>query len=513
MARDVTARLLLTGELVTTTALHVGSGAPEVATDLPITTDDAGRPYLPGTGLAGAIRNWFRDRLPRGTSSDEGAALRALMGYAPERHERDDEGAASQLVVGDAFCLDENAWSELRDHVVIDPERGVAAAGLKYDRETVPPGTRFDFRLHVDAGNCEAFDVETVKSWLGALRSALEGGGIKLGGGASRGTGRVELRNARCRTQSLTDRAGVLAYLRERATPGAATPTPDEVWSSATLQEPARMTVEIAWRPVDGVLVRGAEEGEAADLLPLVTITPRGVAAVLPGSSVKGALRAYARKVVHTTGADPMLVDWLFGRGKRRKRENQHGKPPLENPALGRGALSIADVHTRKYMPADRWREIVEAADLKACAEAVAASPWGDQARAEAHGAIDRWTGGAADGRLFARLVPLELEWEPIRLEIDLARLREGPRDAVVALLLLVVRALRNGESRLGGQVNRGCGGIEITAMTLNANAAANTLAGLDGVQVNPEGFAGLDPAILQQLQKAWRGVMSGAGA
>src|SRR5262249_40476034 len=82
------------------------------------------------------------------------------------------------------------------------------------------------------------------------------------------------------------------------------------------------------------------------------------------------------------------------------------------------------------------------------------------------HVAVDRWTGGAAEGFLYSVLEPNGIHWEPIRLTLDLTRLRKdgerNDRDPAVALLLLVLRELSAGCIPLGFGVNRGMGAIEI---------------------------------------------------
>lgn len=83
------------------------------------------------------------------------------------------------------------------------------------------------------------------------------------------------------------------------------------------------------------------------------------------------------------------------------------------------------------------------------------------------HVALDRWTGGAADGRLFSVLEPHTVEWEPIRLSVDLTRLGAEWSGSALALLLLVLRDLAAGRVPLGALSNRGFGDIDVTEITL----------------------------------------------
>ncbi|TMR00138.1 hypothetical protein ETD83_17525 [Actinomadura soli] len=94
------------------------------------------------------------------------------------------------------------------------------------------------------------------------------------------------------------------------------------------------------------------------------------------------------------------------------------------------------------------------------------------------HVAIDRWTGGAADQLLFSVLEPHGVDWEPIRLTVDLTRLGDH-RDVALALLLLVLRDLEQRRLPLGGMVNRGFGDVTIESIEFSGNGwtAETTLA------------------------------------
>jgi hypothetical protein len=91
------------------------------------------------------------------------------------------------------------------------------------------------------------------------------------------------------------------------------------------------------------------------------------------------------------------------------------------------------------------------------------------------HVSIDRWTGGAASGRLFSVLEPtLATTWHPIRLRVDPSR-AGGPTDptgsdgsgkddeVAVALILLVLRDLADGWLSVGFGRTRGHGHVEVT--------------------------------------------------
>jgi hypothetical protein len=85
-----------------------------------------------------------------------------------------------------------------------------------------------------------------------------------------------------------------------------------------------------------------------------------------------------------------------------------------------------------------------------------------------AHVAIDRWTGGAAVGRLYSVLEPAGVAWDDIEITLDLGRLPEALHDAALALLILTLRELRDGRVRFGYATNRGMGDAEVTSVVLD---------------------------------------------
>lgn len=228
-------RLRLTGELLTITALRIGSGgAGELdGVDLPVLRDRGGFPYIPGGSIKGVLRatveSLLRGALPasghplwpcdphheveRNATDRDGAC-----GYHPSNgraaaESRVDEHCpvcrlfGSRLLASHVRFTDAPVHTdqrgdvppiEVRDGVGIDRDLRVARGGLKYDFQVVSPGTRFALELFVD----------NPEDWLMGLLviafDQLREGFTALGGFSSRGLGRVtwrwnELRQADAR--------------------------------------------------------------------------------------------------------------------------------------------------------------------------------------------------------------------------------------------------------------------------------------------------------------------------
>lgn len=493
VGRPLTTRLRVEGWLRTRTPLHVGGLDADPDVDLPVAVDGLSRLYVPGTSLAGVCRNAMRGR-GAGNDHDENA----LWGFVDG-----DEGTASRIVVRDGLiCAEPDrtaplppARLETRTSVGIDRVLGAAAPRFLFSRAVVPAGAWIAFELDLETH--DNGERARDRARLAALLDALAAGEVTLGAATTRGLGSVVLADGvRVTEHDLTSKAGLLALLRGVAP----TRTHAELRGSHGLPgRRERLEVGIRWRPRAPVMVRADADGIAVDSLPLTGGQNDGtVRLVLPGSSIKGALRAHAARILRTvsaTAAPPAfrdqlaqldLVMALFGAAPPSDGERE-GEAPY-----GVGALRAEDCRSTLSLPEKEWREITTSAEYDPAMI--------DRLRAHGldrvdHVAIDRWTGGAADQLLFTVLEPWRLAWEDIRLTVDRTRLRSfrGPvEEQALALLLLVLRDLRLGRLPLGHATNRGFGDltaeVEITA--------GDRRLGLDAFLAGPDGV---------RLVEAWR--------
>jgi CRISPR/Cas system CSM-associated protein Csm3 (group 7 of RAMP superfamily) len=204
--------------------------------------------------------------------------------------------------------------------------------------------------------------------------------------------------------------------------------------------------------------------GAAVDVLPLATLADGNhVKFCLPGSSIKGVLRTHAERIVRTlrgasypaapgTRSDFLealkvhLVNELFGSTKRR------------------GALTVEDCVSVAKNPRRRWADIISATDDEKLGRALHAAFGEASSIAPAyHVSVDRWTGGAADRRLFSELELAGVEWSAIRLRLDVEWLAATDRAPCQALLGLVIGDLEAGLLPLGYATRRGSGAVEVT--------------------------------------------------
>ncbi len=536
MSRGSVRRWRVAGCLEALTPLHVGGMHADVGTDLTLAVNGRGQLYVPGTSLAGALREWFRTVF--GVKAAD-----ALWGRTPKKgaEGRNSKDATSFILIEDA-TVQGGVVPELRDGVGIDRYSGAAARNVKYDREILPRGTTLCLEVSVEA---KAAEVEEKRRRLIALLRALERGEVRLGAAKTRGLGRVRLSGIEIIEDDLASPEGVLALVKG-AKNEASAQSLDEFARGVAGAEETRPFLEITvhWVPRGPVMVKADVEGLSIDMLPLLSQTQheanRGkapLAQVLTGAGIKGALRSHAERITATVlnvvlkekpakNATEFIrqvqrapiVTALFGAPAVPARGEKDDKTPM----AGLGALAVDDCYARKTITRDGWQNVLNAGSgsdddsglsetLKALREIGWAGAAGEAGYEPVmHNAIDRWTGGAADQFLYSVLEPPPgLAWEPIRMTLDPARLvavgeEDDPnvKGAAMALLLLTLRDLASGRTPLGFGVTRGLGDIDVTEIRFKAHGALPPpFDALDGLVVSAMGFDGNIDAINSDWQ------------
>jgi CRISPR-associated protein Csm3 len=193
-------KLLLDGDLLCETGLHIGAGKGSLeigGADNPVVKDAFGRPYVPGSSLRGRLRALLEQ--------SSGLAVPSELGRSPGRMERvggdalDSANATpARLTVYDAPLDLESITSAMREN--LDDELTEVKSENAIDRitsqanprtlERVPAGARFRVRMILDV-LCEE-DKALAARLFEAMRLLEDD---TLGGGGSRGSGRVRFAN------------------------------------------------------------------------------------------------------------------------------------------------------------------------------------------------------------------------------------------------------------------------------------------------------------------------------
>ena len=420
-----------------------------------------------------------------------------------------------------------------RHGVGIDRTTGAASDGALYEHEFLPRGTRFDIRITAEGRDGEKMGREqsdgipgpapskAIELLLHLILSLFKSEAISLGGRTGSGQGAIKVQESnKKRQESNKKRQGSNEeredsddqYMRivgkskgiegkrlvDVVDPltGALTEGPESskgTDSSAWVgTQPAR--IKITWWSPTGIFVaedddltkqrktaedenkkKGINEEVHEVIYPLRDPSEEWENAqlLIPGTSIRGALRSRASRIARTVlaarrelepftsqdiheqiAAEPNLVRYMFGSTEYR------------------GAVTVHDCLSTKR------GKLIEVT----------------------HNAIDRWTGGVIDGGLFTEAVYLGTHWEPITIDIDLRQLlnnieaEKGPEDdgktvgadetgigsedreqskpthadyahAAYVLLGLVLAELSAGTLPLGSRSTRGLGQVVVTTI------------------------------------------------
>lgn len=261
-----------------------------------------GQAYLQGSSLAGALKDYALKKLGESRTA-------AILGST--------KGSGS-LIVSDAyFSLD--ARQEMRPRLRINDHSASADDRGKFDVAHMAAGSRFSFELTwlgTEQTEAETKDVEQ-------LLSALNSGLILLGGQKSNGFGRVELAVTRQRYNLMddTDRTSWL----ERKFNG------KSVCLSAI--QPENIVTFILHGQADRILVKDSAPVHDKEGSLMVNLTENGQP-VLPGSSIKGAVRGQVKRIAEYLGIEDKRVNALFGRGDEGQDQGLAGCVRVEDVLL-----------------------------------------------------------------------------------------------------------------------------------------------------------------------------------
>jgi CRISPR/Cas system CSM-associated protein Csm3 (group 7 of RAMP superfamily) len=506
MARKIQTRWRIIGTLKAETPVHLGGMGGDADTDLALAMNGQGDYYIPGTSLAGALREW----MGRSLNEDQ---IKNLWGD----HENDKRGA-SFIIINDAqVALPDGMTIEIREGVGIDRHTGAAADKIKYSRAILPKGVTLPLNITLDCQTDQSPD----EIWQ--LLLALEKGDIRIGAAKTRGLGKVSLQAIQIEKHDFNNAEGLFnSLLKQHLQQDWQQIQQETINRVGTYQTPGRLSLKITWKPRDPVMVKAEGDGIAVDILPLISQVNQRVHFVIPGSSIKGVLRAHAERIVRTVCQKSTpdnfleqvklnLVNELFGAAETSNTKQSQGKI---------GALSVDDCYATIPMTPNHWSAVENAAkskneefkDFQATLKKAVLPENSNEnpfriLQPAMHVAVDRWTGGVADRMLYSVLEPIGVKWHPIGIHLDLERLKkygEANVQPAIALLLLVLRDFANRKIPIGYGTNRGMGTVEMREMRMNCSPI-DGLPGIEGETTIAPDLSGVNDQVLSDLTTVWQ--------
>lgn len=262
-----------------------------------------GKAIIQGSSLAGAFRNWLEN-------SDGAKSAAHLFG--------DQEHGGCLMVSEGVFS--EDAVQVTRPRLRIDSRLGAAAPKGKFDVAHMAARSQFTFQLTWLGSEETSAETEIVERML----SALHRGEIRLGAQKSNGFGRVELTVRKC-VYDLFKADDRLAWLEDRCEDGQLISLPE-----------IRMADQVTFTllgQADSILVKGAaaDHGKEGSIIRNMQESGKPV---IPGSSIRGAVRARAALIAGYKGLPEEMVDTLFGRMSAQGDNGISGKIRFEDAVL-----------------------------------------------------------------------------------------------------------------------------------------------------------------------------------
>lgn len=291
-------KLIINCKLRTESPLLIGSGQDDGLTDILLLKDKQGRPFIPGTALAGVLRSEMA-----GIYGE--AAADSLFGNLAA-----DDGRQSMLCVSDVLL--ESKGIVIRDGVAVDELTGVAKTGAKFDYEALERGAEGTVLLELTVRkaflntSASAFSYQhnmfaakgDCYGEMAASLADLLTSGIKLGAMTSKGYGRVAAAEpARVCDFDFGKRQAAakwLQYLENEKLPEAF-----YVASGKAVRSAGDFYLSVDCRLLGGLLVRDMDVSEEQKAENIVAVQLKSCDDyVIPGTSWKGVLRHQAYKIL-----------------------------------------------------------------------------------------------------------------------------------------------------------------------------------------------------------------------
>ena len=503
-------------------ALHSG-GVDEVP-ERPITDEDGrtvqpnafvrnglGEAILPGRSIKGAIRAAFEEHMHELRFSEE--ELKSLWGGEMRRDIGTGKESlplrASALTFHHTVVWDRNQGDlPHRMSTAIDRATGGAADGALFAYEYLPVDTTFDIRVSAEEklANTDGKKHRSPSLVIRALEAILtliEHEAISLGARTGSGWGKITLCRKKVEYKKVTILEEGPRHKESTDFLSAVLGKPETLKLEANKKvtwNPTATSIEVEWQAPAGLFV-GMNKPKDIDSLEKDTVPSAPMrnwhlndkhradhgdvtypkvahedkaSLLLPGTSIRGALRSHCSRIARSIVSDSESSDELTMPGDVHKQ--LAADPFLVRYLFGtteyRGAVRVHDCEGQ--IPEDTGK---------------------DKPLKLTRNAIDRVTGSAAYGALYSELLYPHATWDSIQIDVDHAQfcrnIRQDPggfvlpppsssdKDyelpgfkirlcAAILLLTMAVTDLCEGVLPLGGGSGGGLGSIEVSRVSFS---------------------------------------------
>lgn len=452
---SIIGKTIVKGKLKLLSPLLLGSGNNDLA-DIEVIKDSNGVPFIPGTSLAGVLKHYFEDNFQEQLCYDS----ECFWGIHRKKtgNGRKEEYYQSTLICNnrncpyrrlciycqDSFqsafiCYDlfplspKNASVRIRDGVKIDPRSQTAEKSGKYDFELIEEGAEFDlfWELTLRGNNSK----ETYQKILSTLIDALKNSKLSIGAKTNSGFGKCELQDIHIIYFDFNNINDVLEWLRQEWQRSDYKGQGSGWKIDPYLIENKDFSIDAKFAIKNSIIIRAYSE--KANMPDSTSLTSAGKY-VLPGTSIKGAIRHRALKILKTLNPKGNTaeekIDCLFGiAGKKVESEEKRNSDESEKEIKSR--VQVAETKIVNVEPELQTR-------IK----------------------IDRFTGGTVKSALFESM-PLWSKGNDEALNVKIRIEKYEPWEA--GLMMQVLKDLWCGDLAIGGEKNVGRGVLKGLSATV----------------------------------------------
>ncbi len=399
--------IVLKGTIELQSPALIGCGKDD-HTDIDLIKDSKGIPYIPATSLVGVLRDFIKP-----SSMNEGV-LKEFWGYSVDENSQQSSITCDDLkaINGDA----KQSLVEIRDGVAIDPKKSIVEDKSKYDFEIIKKGTRFS--LYLEA-RCKQGRINEYSRFIRTIEASLNNGLIRVGAKTNSGLGRLKLKDDAIYIFDFKDKKDVLSWLKQDFTNKKPA---DEILPLNIKSND--FIIEASLRLKNSFIIRSYPSlPEDPDAVHITSADDY----VIPGSSLKGALRSRALRIVNTIEKPYSIIENLFG--DVYNDEQQAKQKGRKKGDAFKGRVTVEEVILPRFISELQTR-------IK----------------------VDRFTGGTIASALFETKPLFSSNNEDIKhLKITIKNCE--PYEA--GLMLLTLKDLFTGDLVVGGEKNIGRGVFE----------------------------------------------------
>lgn len=430
-------KIQMSGRLVVQSPLCIGSGQDDGITDSLVLKDKQGKAFIPGTSLAGVLRDIVY--------SHDSNLADMLFGELSTKRQ-------SMINIDDVLL--ENSIYTVRDGVRIDSITNTAEDTGKFDYEVVERGAAGNFSATITIRKNDTEDKEAVEQLAAALADQLMYG-ISLGAHTAKGFGEVKGSQIKVATYDFSQPDALGAWLlgempQANIYAAAAKPLVADEDFYAEIDLALKTSLLVGAEP--DAFEAGSGDGDGK--VQKVMLSSKGDY-VIPGTSVKGVIRKQAEHICRAVGRyEDDFLGSLMGYSKSDK-------------AKQRSRLRTYEVYLR---------EGVEAVN-------------------QSHVRIDRFTGGHIGSGLYTNKPVWQQKADEKTMTMRFAI--SGCSAAEAGLMLLILKDIWTGQLAFGGDKAGGSGVMQGLKAVISYQGNQHTMEKTaDGIKASAEDRAAMNSLV-----------------